>query len=190
MIFELPNFVSEDQLNFINSEIEKYYNNPEISKRKESSYRDGKTIIISNHPEVEELDNYLFKIFSSPELLNYLNRRYFPKFETGDTGYEFHRYEPGDICQVHSDGEVSASHGQHNEEYLLRFASIILHLNTPKVGGELIFPSLNKTIKTEAGKIVIFPPYGFAQHYTTESSDPRDVIVTWFVYKNLLVRHR
>jgi hypothetical protein len=189
MIFELPNFVSQEQLNFINCEIEKYYNIPEISHRKNKSYRDGKTIAISNHPELKELDDCLFKIFSSAELLNFIKIRYAPKHESGDSGYEFHRYLPGDYCHVHSDGELPFN-DERSQEICLRFASVVLHLNTPKVGGELIFPAFNKTIKTEAGKMVIFPPYGFAQHYTTESPDNRDVIVTWFVYKDFLARKK
>jgi len=54
-------------------------------------------------------------------------------------------------------------------------------------GGELVFPVQNKKIKTEVGKIVVFPPYGMYQHYTTPSDEPREVIVSWFVYNNLTV---
>lgn len=189
MIFELPDFVSKENLEFINS---KLCSNENISKLsiKSGSYRDGKTIMISSDPNLKELDSFLFSnIFGSYELINFINRRYLPKYEIGDSGYEFHRYAPGDICHIHSDGEVSFSDTP-GQEVMLRFASIVLHLNTPSSGAELIFPSLNKSVKTEAGKLVIFPPYGFSQHYTTESPDNRDVIVTWFVYKDILVRKR
>lgn len=187
MIFELQNFVTQEQLDFINLKIADVYDNPNFSKRKINSYRDGKTIKISETKELKELDDYLFKIFSSDELIGFIKRRYFPAFDTADTGYEFHRYPPGECCHVHADGEVLIGNTP-GEESLLRFASIVLHLNTPRSGGELVFPTLNKTIKTEAGKLVIFPPYGFAQHYTQASQDSRDVIVAWFVYKDLLVR--
>jgi hypothetical protein len=66
--------------------------------------------------------------------------------------------------------------------------SVVLHLNTPKDGGDLVFPAFNKTIKTEAKKLVLFPPYNYVKHYTTESTTNRDVIVSWFVYKNIVAR--
>ena len=188
MIFELPNFVSQEDLNFINLEISKVYDDPNIARQNPHSYRDGKTIGISDIKELSHLDELLIKIFT--KLSGFVIRRYSPDstFGSADTGYEFHRYNAGDTCHIHGDGEVTFETTSYQEESLLRFASVVLHLNTPSSGGETVFPTLNKTIKTEAGKIVIFPPYGFAQHYTTESCDPRDVIVTWFVYKNLLVR--
>ena len=190
MIYELPNLVSEDTLSYINAEIVKNYNNSNVAVYKSGSYRDGKSINISTTPELSEVDKVLFNIFSSDFLLNFINRRYSPPFDTADSGYEFHRYAPGDVCHVHGDSEVIFPTSSQNAEVFLRFASVVLHLNTPKSGGELVFPTINRTIKTEAGKIVIFPPYNFAPHYTTPSSDNRDVVVTWFVYKDLLVRKR
>jgi len=188
MIFELPNFVSQKDLDVINLEIGKVYNNQDIAHRNLNSYRDGKTIAISDEKELMHIDELLVPIFD--KVSNFVSRRYSPcfGFESADTGYEFHRYNAGEVCHMHADGEVTFSRQNKLEESLLRFASIVLHLNTPRTGGEIVFPTLNKTVKTEAGKVVIFPPYGFATHYTTESCDVRDVIVTWFVYKNLLVR--
>lgn len=186
MIFELPNFINESQLNFINSEIQNHYT--QKATQKLGSYRDGNTLFISSSNELKDLDDFLFsEIFASKRLLDFIQKRYKPFLETGDSGYEFHRYSPGDVCHIHSDNEAIFLTDNVNEKALLRFASVVLHLNTPKTGGELVFPNLNKTIKTEAGKIVIFPPYGFAQHYTNISDDNRDVIVTWLVYKNLFV---
>ena len=190
MIYELSNFVSEEQLIFINSQLSNHCANLKHLNLKQNSYRDGESLNISLTPELKELDNFLFNIFSSEKLINFISRRYYPQFETGDTGYEFHRYYPGDVCHVHADGEAIFSSKNSQEETFLRFASVVLHLNTPSSGGEIVFPTLNKTIKTEAGKIVIFPSYGFAQHYTNLSLDNRDVIVTWFVYRDLLVRKK
>lgn len=190
MILEYPNFISQDNLDYIKSNVYKYLNT-ENNFSKYGSYRDGDSFKISDIPELKDLDSFLFKqIFSSTKLLGYIARRFKPQFETADTGYEFHRYHPGDIAHLHSDKEVTFEDDEPNAEALLRFASVVVHLNTPSSGGELVFPSLNKTIKTEAGKIVIFPPYGYAEHYTTPSEDYRDVLVTWFVYKDILVRRR
>lgn len=191
MIYELDNFVSNNNLDYINNEISKAINIcPSILNIKFGSYRDGKTINISEQPDLKELDSFLFKnVFASSVLSGFISRRYCPSFGVADSGYEFHRYASGEICNIHNDTEVVFK-GVENEKVMLRFASLILHLNTPKSGGELIFPHQNKTVKTEAGKLVIFPPYGFAPHYTTESTSNRDIIVTWLVYKDILVHKK
>lgn len=189
MIYELPNFITEAQLEKIYAHLAPQLTNENQEYTyKQGSYRDGQSIFISQNESLKDLDSFLLaEVFNSELLSGFINRRYAPNWPTGDSGYEFHRYAPGDLCHIHSDGEVPF-HDTKSGEVLLRFASVVLHLNTPSSGGDLIFPGLNKTVKTEARKLVIFPPYGFAQHYTTESSDNRDVVVTWFVYKNLLVR--
>ena len=183
MIFELPNFISSEELNFINAKINSH---TDLLEAKPNSYRNGNTLKISNNKEFLELDNFLHNVFSSQELLGFIQRRYRPTYPSGDSGYEFHRYSPGDICNVHGDGETpDFNRVEQGEQSLIRFLSVVLHLNTPTNGGELVFPELNKTIKTEAGKIVLFPPYNFVQHYTNPSTDSRDVIVTWFVYDKI-----
>lgn len=182
MIIELPNFVDSEKLNTINSFFESYINNNTFTIL-EDSYRDGISIPLSDSEELVEIDNILQGIFSSHKLLSCIERRYRPEYSTGDSGYEFHRYKPGQICHIHGDGEMPTVKSK--GESLLRFASVVMHLNTPSNGAELVFPELDKTVKTEAGKIVVFPPYNFAQHYTTASTDNRDVIVTWFVYDKI-----
>ena len=101
-------------------------------------------------------------------------------------GYEYHIYNPNDICRYHSDGELQDNSKPHT---LLRYASVVLHLNTVTEGGELVFPNQNKSIKTEEGKLVIFPPYGMFAHYTTPSNQKREVLVSWLVYDGLIVNN-
>jgi hypothetical protein len=76
---------------------------------------------------------------------------------------------------------------QQDNVTLLRYASVILHLNTVREGGELVFPEQNVKIQTEEGKLVVFPPYGMYGHYTTPSNETREVIVSWFVYNGINV---
>jgi hypothetical protein len=95
-----------------------------------------------------------------------------------------HIYNPNDICRYHVDGEL---HDITKQQTLLRYASVVIHLNTVTEGGELVFPNQNKSIKTEEGKLVVFPPYGMYGHYTTPSNQVREVIVSWFVYDGLTV---
>ena len=105
---------------------------------------------------------------------------------SGSSDFEYHLYKAGDICRCHADGEIVFNKETSNTT-LLRYASVIVHLNTVNEGGELVFPNQNTKIKTEAGKVVIFPPYGFYQHYTTPSNENREVVVTWFVYNGITI---
>lgn len=174
MIIELPNFVSAEDVEKIRSAV-----TPFLPDRQDNyqTNRDGSSVNISETPELKEIDSALHGFFSKIGS-GVLKCRYKPQFDSADSGYEYHRYNPGDICHHHSDGEVDPAG-------MLRYASVVLHLNTPSDGGEIVFPAQNKSVKTEAGKVVIFPPYGSFSHYTTPSSDAREVIVSWFVYANV-----
>ena len=178
MILEFPNYLSAETVKEIRDAIK-----PFISHKKETAYnRDGNTVMITQIPELKNLDNKLHKIFVKAQE-NIIQNRYNPQRASADSGYEYHLYNPNDICHYHSDGELA----DESSKTLLRYASVILHLNTVHEGGELVFPEQNKSIKTEEGKLVIFPPYGMYGHYTTPSNEPREVIVTWFVYDGINV---
>jgi hypothetical protein len=179
MIIELPNYVNEETVQKIKALSSSYLDHGEY---RYNSYRDGKTVFITNlarqYGELKELDEILHGIFTGLQS-TLLVRRFSPIYSSGDSGYQYHKYDPGNICHHHSDGEV--------DNGLLRYASVVMHLNTIEDGGELVFPNQNKTVKTESGKIVVFPPYGIFGHYSTPATVPREVIVTWFVYNNIRV---
>jgi hypothetical protein len=180
LILEIPNAIDIEQVNRIKDAVSPYtYAAPTTTL-----YRDGKTVNISNTPELKDIDVYLHEVFSQVQK-EVLLQRYRPSWGSGDSGYGYHLYRPGDVCHYHSDNEFSTS--VEDGPTMLRYASVILQLTTNKDGGELIFPAQNKKVKSEAGKIVIFPPYGMFGHYVSESSEPREVVVTWFVYKDLIV---
>jgi hypothetical protein len=183
MIIELPNYLSKDDTAFIRESVK-----PLLQFQKQNTFnRDGKTVNITKTPELNEIDNLLSKLFSNLHSNTILHRyRPPPQCSSGDSGYEYHLYSPGDICHFHSDYEFHDG----AEETLIRYASVVLHLNTVNEGGELIFPAQDKKIKTEEGKVVIFPPYGMFSHYTTPSEEAREVIVTWFVYTNYLIKRK
>lgn len=179
MIIEIPNALGTDKVNEIKEAVY-----PFISKiaYDTAQYRDGKTVCISFIPELAHIDQYLNNFFTTL-YRTVIKQRYYPQFPSADSGYEYHIYGPGEICNYHADGEVSGK----DSNVKLRYASVVLHLNTVKNGGELIFPNQNKKVKTEAGKVVIFPPYGMFGHYTTPSEESREVIVTWFIYEGIKV---
>lgn len=170
MIIELPNYVSLDVIEEIRASVK-----PHINTNTLNTYnRDGNTVLISKIDTLKNLDTKIHDIFLNLQK-DIIQNRYKPFRPSGDSGYEYHIYNPGDICHYHTDGEI-------DDAGFIRYASVTVHLNTVKEGGELIFPEQNKTIKTEAGKIVVFPPYGMYGHYTTPSSEPREVLVSWFIY--------
>ena len=176
MIIELPNYVDLETIAEIKAAI-----NPHINSNKKTTYyRDGNTVNIGEVPELKDVDNKLQTIFTKLQK-DVIQHRYRPQYSSGDTGYEYHIYNPGEVCHYHSDGEFSST-AENKVHSLIRYASVVLHLNTVHEGGEIVFPDQGKTVKTEAGKIVIFPPYGMFGHYTTPSKEPREVIVTWYVY--------
>lgn len=178
MIIEIPNAVGSNELTQIKQAVK-----PFIEEAKTTAYnRDGKTVLISTNPKLKDIDVYLHNLFVKVQE-DVISQRYKPMFPSADTGYEYHLYRPGDVCHHHADGEINLQ----SDEAFVRYASVTLHLNTVKDGGELVFPNQNKKVKTEAGKIVVFPPYGMFGHYTTPSEEPREVVVTWFVYNGIKV---
>jgi hypothetical protein len=185
MIIELPNYVPLEYLDKIRESVLPFLDDPNHKSNKYPffpSNRDGKTVNVSQEPALKTTDELLSDIFRSVQQ-NVIAKRYKPgDFQSGDSGYEYHLYNPGEFCHYHSDGEFS---GDLSGPTLIRYAAVVLHMNTVEDGGETIFPSQNKTIKTEAGKVVIWPPYGMFGHYTTPSSVQREVIVTWFVYTGI-----
>lgn len=186
MIIELPNYVAPEYLAKIRDSVRPFIDDKQYRSNKYPffpSNRDGKTVNISEEPVLKETDELLADIFRTVQQ-NVVANRFKPgNFQSGDSGYEYHLYNPGEFCHYHSDGEFS---GDLSGSTLVRYAAVVLHMNTVVNGGETIFPSQNKAVKTEAGKIVVWPPYGMFGHYTTPSEEPREVIVTWFVYTGIM----
>jgi hypothetical protein len=181
MIIEIPRAISSEDCSYIKRSVA-----PLITQAEQNTYnRDGKTVNISKTPELKQVDGYLLNLFRRVQE-NVIAQRYRLPTEciSADSGYEYHLYGPNEVCHFHADTEFSTN----TQETHLRYASVTLHLNTVHEGGELVFPAQNKKVKTEEGKIVIFPPYGMFGHYTTPSEEPREVVVTWFIYANMVVR--
>jgi predicted 2-oxoglutarate/Fe(II)-dependent dioxygenase YbiX len=154
-----------------------------------SFYREGMTSVFDKDQHKQEYD----ALFSAYNIL--LTTKLFSLFDVctlygvKHTGFEFHTYEPGDVCQLHSDGEIASEAIADSSNKVLtdiRFASAVLCLSDIVVGGELVFPKQEVTIKAKKGRVVVFPPYSLFPHFTTPTTERRDVIVTWFAYENAL----
>jgi endo-1,4-beta-mannosidase len=175
MILEYKNYVLDEFVDEVQSKVKPFL---ELVNRKTTYNRDGLTVNITKTLELKELDKKLSVVFSklSSEIVS---KSFKPQFSSGDSGYEYHLYRPGDICRHHVDGEVDKS--------MLRYATVILFL-TDNDDGELVFPSQNIEIKPEKGKVVVFPPYGCFDHYAKSSVKNREILMTWFVYDDVEVK--
>ena len=182
MIYSLQNAIPKELILKIKSGItdELLYSSDQLG----GYNRVGKTVNISKTPELACLDSDL-SLFIGNLVKKYINFRYAPSFATGDSGYEFHRYAPGDMCLVHTDGECDIVEGGNTG--LLRYATIVLHLNTVHSGGKTVFPHQNKSFDTIEGQVLIFPPYNAYPHYVTPSDERRDIVMTWLVYTDINV---
>lgn len=174
MFIEERNFASPEEMAWISENIEKHFHLQEGSYQN----REGMTIHVGHHKELKHIDDFLFKIFDRA-FTDVIQPAYKPKHGSSDTGYEFHRYPPGSICKEHVDGEIFYEDPTAISS-AIRYATVVLHLTTNE--SELVFEKQNTRIKTEAGKLVVFPPSTIFPHYTTKSKSDRDVIVTWFTY--------
>jgi len=194
-IIEIPNFIPDSDCDYISETIKKYMNkNPH--KIFSGTARMGESLTISDISELKQIEEYLYENFSKKiykEIL--INSSYYKKFveevgvELSDNGYDFHHYKESEYCTRHCDNHFHhPGRTKDFSESVFIFASCSLCLNTPKVGGEIVFPHLNKVIKSEKGKVSIWSPHPFYEHYTIPTeNDYRDVIVTWMEYSNKVV---
>lgn len=179
MILEYKNYVADSLVEETKQQVLPFIK----QATEETTYnRDGITVNITNlsssNQVLMDLDLKLSNIFKTLSS-DVVGKRFKPQFTSGDSGYEYHLYRPGDICHYHSDGETSNG--------LLRYATAILFL-TDNNDGELVFPAQNIEIKPEKGKMVVFPPYGIFSHYSKPSVKNREILMTWFVYNNVEVK--
>ena len=173
MIIELPNFVSEEQIATIRNGVQ-----PFLPEFETPTYnRDGKSVFITKTPALKTVDDLIAPIMDRLQA-EVVKQRFKPMFNSGDSGYEYHLYAPGQMCHYHTDGEVAQG--------VLRYATVILFL-TNNEGGELVFPAQNKEVKPEAGKVVVFPPHGTHGHYSKPSNTDREIVMTWFTYVGIQV---
>lgn len=176
MILEFPNYADNTFVDKIQQNVKPFLS----YVKKETAYnRDGLTLKITDEKELEDLDKEVSVFFST--LSNeVVKQRYKPSFNSGDTGYEYHLYRPGEMCHYHADSEICT------KSSLIRYATVILFLTDNDDGG-LVFPAQNVEVKPEKGKVVVFPPSGVFGHYSKPSVKDREILMTWFVYSDIKV---
>jgi hypothetical protein len=182
MILAIKNAVPKELINEIRQSTASWCLKNEPPLYNSTYNRTGRTVPITQVPELRIIDDKLSNFLQSFSTA-VITPRFTPQFSTGDSGFEYHRYEVGDSCLVHSDGITDM--GGNSNSGLVRYATVIIHLNTVAEGGETIFPNQNQSFKTIEGQVLVFPPYGTHPHYVTPSSEPREIVMTWMVYTGI-----
>ncbi|MBM4252619.1 MAG: hypothetical protein FJ146_11660 [Deltaproteobacteria bacterium] len=124
-------------------------------------------------------------------VVNSLMARYFERpehlahgtyHEWSDDGYVACRYDVGDTCILHIDGQTAVE--PHNA---LRIATVVMYLNDVPVGGETYFPEQDLKVSPRQGRAVVFPVGYTHPHEVLAASSPRYIVQTWITDPNFVV---
>ena len=164
-------------VNFCKKLISKFDVDERVQKDPQPDYSTRSFLLISNLPEwsneCKKLDEIVKqnvnRYFSMPKQYRGIAQK-----SWSHDGYLIARYQPGDACILHVDGQCSVP-----PQNQLRLATFLLYLNTIDRGGETEFPLQNLRVQPEAGKIVMFPPMHTHPHEVLASDEPRYILQTW-----------
>lgn len=102
--------------------------------------------------------------------------------EWSDDGYVVSRYDVGDACIMHVDGQCAVA-----PQNGLRLATLLFYLNDVPEGGETTFPLQDLAIKPVRGRAVMFP-VGFTHpHEVLPAKSRRYIMQTWITDPHLFV---
>lgn len=105
--------------------------------------------------------------------------------EWSDDGYVVCRYDVGDACILHVDGQCSEAPNNG-----LRLATLVFYLNDVAEGGETWFPLQDVKVKPRQGHAVVFPVGYTHPHEVLATQSQRFIMQTWITDPNLAVVRR
>jgi hypothetical protein len=105
--------------------------------------------------------------------------------EWSDDGYVVCRYDVGDACILHVDGQCSEEPNNG-----LRLATLVFYLNDVPVGGETWFPLQDVKVAPRRGHAVVFPVGYTHPHEVLATKSPRYIMQTWITDPHLAVVRR
>jgi hypothetical protein len=168
--------------------IEQFENDKRVTPDPQPDYSTRHYINISLYKEwrsvnarVAAISNKLMKkyFFRAGALANATHR------DWSDDGYILARYDTGDSCIMHVDGQspVYPNNG-------LRLATVLYYLNDVPEGGETWFPLQDMKVKPKRGMAVVFP-VGFTHpHEVLATKSRRYILQTWITDPDLVVFHK
>ncbi len=131
-------------------------------------------LIISNKDDWKDIDQMLFRCVGAA-MTEFRETYPFFKGPFKDMGYQMQRYLPGEFYQWHIDG------GSH--QFMDRQLVVLWYLNdVPEgAGGETQFLYQDVSVRPEAGKMVVFPPFWTHEHRANELTEGAKYIATTWV---------
>jgi hypothetical protein len=143
---------------------------PEDVRENTVNYREGESLYISGLSDWAFEDRQIFETLKGALPL-YQDKTNALVPAIGDTGYRVHRYDPGQICKLHTDG---------GPFQLNVFLACVFYLNDNS--GDLVFPNHNVSYRPVADSMVLFPTGFSYPHVSIPTTDPRYIAVTWMKY--------
>ena len=142
---------------------------------KDPSIKKSTDLVVSGKEHWKDVDQALFRSLGTA-ILEF--RETFPYFKGPfkDMGYGIQRTNPGEHYHWHIDG------GSH--DFSQRQLVAVWYLNdVPGPGGETEFLYQDVSIKPEAGKLILFPPFWTHEHRgVTLEQGVKYIATTWVVF--------
>lgn len=132
-------------------------------------------IALAGKPHWQDIDERLFRsLRGAIQVLAREHRFFASPFK--DQGYALQRTSPGDYFHWHVDG------GSH--DFADRQLVAIWYLNdVPGPGGETEFKHQRLTVKPEAGKLILFPPFWTHEHRGVRlEAGVKYIATTWILF--------
>ena len=132
-------------------------------------------LVVSDKDDWKDVDRIFFACMAAA--LKEI-RETFPYFKGSfkDMGYQVQRYQPGEFYHWHIDG------GSH--QFAHRQLVALWYLNdVPGPGGETQFLYQDVSVRPEAGKLVLFPPFWTHEHRAVRvEQGVKYIATTWVVF--------
>lgn len=142
---------------------------------KDRGIKKSTDLVVSGKPHWKDIDRALFQSLGRAMLELRETYPYF-KGPFKDVGYAIQRTSPGEYYHWHIDG------GSH--EFSQRQLVAVWYLNdVPGPGGETEFAFQGLSVRPEAGKLLLFPPFWTHEHRgATLQQGVKYIATTWVVF--------
>ena len=179
-IFEVPNALPIDICNemirrFEATPDEQYEGRVGQTREKERNIKHTMDLAVTGKDNWKDINNELLRSLGTA-ILEF--RETYPFFQGPfrDMGYAIQRYLPGDYYHWHIDG------GSH--EFSYRQLVALWYLNDVEgPGGETEFSYQKLSVKPQAGKLMLFPPFWTHEHRAaTVKKGVKYIATTWVVF--------
>lgn len=141
----------------------------------DDSIKRSTDLVVSNKSNWKDIDQELFRSLALA-MREFRERYDFFKGPFKDQGYAVQRTDPGEFYHWHIDG------GSH--EFASRQLVALWYLNNVEgPGGETQFQYQDVSVKPEAGKLILFPPFWTHLHRgNTLQEGVKYIATTWIIF--------